>query len=362
MNGILLLEDGTIYLGEGFGAPREAICEMVLNTGMSGYTEALSDPGYAGQGVVMTFPEIGNHGISRTEIKHPPALSALIVRDYHSGSIDPRSGLSLDQWLKQEGVPGLARVDTRALARHLRENGTLRGLITFEEAPDLQVALEKIRAWQMPDPVPAVSVEEPRFFPHTGPSCGKRLTAIDYGSGLGLIRELNDLGADVTLLPHHTTAAEVIETDCDAILLTSGPGDPQACPKRIAVIRELLTGGKPLLAIGLGHQLLCLATGLESEKMHFGHRGTNHPVRRLSDGKLFVTAQNHGYVIKRIGLEHAVPAVEVTYEHVNDRTIEGIRLSDRAVWSYQFHPEARPGPADTRFVFADFLANLPDRP
>ncbi len=361
MDGFLVLEDGTMYTGQAFGRPKNCFFEIVFNTGMAGYTEIISDPGFGGQGLVMTFPAIGNHGVCRSETQSSRlALSALIVREFHDGALDPRADLSLDAWLKEEDVPGLWGIDTRSLTGHLRDNGTMRAALCFETLPDIYDLLRDIREWQMPEQVPLAGVSEAEFFKRTvaGDERSKHIAVIDYGIKQGLIKQLNRLGADVTLLPYDVTARQVIATGCDGVLLGSGPGDPKACPEQIEVIGELLTHGKPLMAIGLGHQMLCLAAGLDTEKMSFGHRGSSHPVRSLRTGRLYQTSQNHSYVVSRHSLEPSMQPLEIIFEHVNDDTVEGVRFTDRKIRSYQFHPEERSGPSDTFFVLQEFFDDL----
>lgn len=359
MDGYLLLEDGTLYKGKAFGFPKDVICELVLNTGSSGYTETISDPGYCGQGVVMTFPSIGNYGVARSQIQSSKlTLAALIVRDYHDGQIHSGADLTLDDWLKEEHIPGLFGVDTRALAAHLREQGSMRAQIGYGNLTDLRQQLKAIQDWQPTDQVPSVGADKVTVYPHQSEQEVCRLAVLDYGATYNFINDFTKLGATVTVLPYNASAEAVMSTDCDGIVLSNGPGDPNVSPERIAVVAKLIESEKPILAIGLGHQLLALAAGLQTEKMPFGHRGGNQPVRRTEDGKLFVSGQNHSYVVKRDSVANAQYPVQISYEHVNDQTVEGLSFVGLPIQSYQFHPETGPGPEDTFFILKDFVSSV----
>lgn len=359
MDGYLILEDGTIFEGKAFGDPKRTVCEVVFNTGMGGYVESISDPSYGAQGVVMTFPSIGNHGVTLADMESDhPSLAALIVREYYDGTLDPRADLSLDEWLKREGIPGLWDVDTRSLTRHLRDHGTMKGMLVYQaQCPSYASVRDEIKAWQMPPQVPLVGIKEARHYAPEGEGVGsgKKIAVIDYGTKLNMIRDLARLGAEIDLLPFDTKAETILAGGYDGVLLSNGPGDPKACQDQIAEIRKLVDSKVPMMAICLGHQMLALAVGLDTEKMYFGHRGGNHPVRDVETGRLYVTSQNHGYVVRRDLLEQIEHKVEVSFEHVNDETIEGLRFVDLPIETYQFHPEASPGPEDTFFLFERFL-------
>lgn len=361
MDGFLILEDGMIFEGKAFGEPSERICEVVFNTGMAGYVESISDPSYGSQGVALTFPAIGNHGVCQTDMESDrPALAALIVREYYDGEPDVRADMSLDAWLKSEHIPGLWDVDTRALTRHLRENGTMKGMLTYGARPSFPAVRDAIRSWSMPPQVPAASIQAECFYPHTseGAGSGRHIAVVDYGTKRNMIRDLNRIGADVTLLPYDASADYILGLGVGGILLSNGPGDPKNCPRQIAEIRRLVDAGIPMMAICLGHQMLALSVGMDTEKMLFGHRGGNHPVRDCRTGRLYVTSQNHGYVVRRESLSGADYDLTVSFEHVNDSSVEGLHFTDRPIDSYQFHPEASPGPEDTFHLFEDFLKRV----
>ncbi len=361
MTAYLILEDGTIYEGESFGSSKTTICELVFTTGMAGYVESISDPSYGAQGVVMTFPEMGNHGVMTADMEAAhPALSALIVHSHHEIPTDDRQELTLEAWLKKEGVAGISGIDTRALTRKLRTEGTMRGMITTTAPKDIAQVLGEIRNWQMPPQVPLVAIQEKQFFPKTGSGIGDQLhiAVIDYGTKQNMIRDLTNLGANITLYPPTAKLEDIQADNCDGILLSNGPGDPKDCPDQIREIRRFIEADIPMMAICLGHQMVALAVGLDTEKMHFGHRGGNHAVRDCKTQKLYTTSQNHGYVVIKADLSKADFAVEIGFEHVTDGSIEGLIFKDKPVRTYQFHPEASPGPEDTFYLFEAFCQRI----
>lgn len=374
---VLVLEDGRAFYGRRFGARGEAGGEVVFNTAMTGYPEILSDPSYSRQLVALTYPMIGNYGIAEADLESSRAhAAALIVRESSLASCNWRQDLTLDAYLQQQGVPGLLGVDTRALVRHLRDRGAQRGLIADAQedlAPLLararavpsmqgadlasQVSTTRAYAWVEGSPSldggvlaaavePAAAVQRDRR-PH--------VAVLDYGVKRNILRRLVDCGCNVTVLPAHTAAVDILAQGFAGVVLSNGPGDPEPCKAAIACIRGLL-GRLPLFGICLGHQLLCLAVGAKSFKLPFGHRGGNHPVMDLESRRVLITAQNHGFAID----PDSLPATAlVTHVSLNDRTLEGIRLTDVAAFSVQFHPEGAPGPSDAAYLFDRFIALLP---
>lgn len=349
MRARLVLEDGTVFEGTAFGAKVERIGEVVFNTGMTGYQEVLSDPSYCGQIVVMTYPLIGNYGVNRDDFEsvHPAAFG-FVVREHCATPSHWRAGETLDALLARLGIPGLSGVDTRMLTRRIRRFGTMRGLLTTSDEP-VPALLERLRAAApLRDQVARVSTAHIQRVPGAGP----RVVLMDFGAKLGIVRELVRRGCDVVVVPHDTTAEEIDALAPDGVLLSNGPGDPKDVPRAVETVRRLL-GRYPLFGICLGHQLFALACGADTEKLPFGHRGVNHPVKDLATGRVVLTSQNHGYTVKPESV--AGTDLVVTHVNVNDGTVEGLRHRALPAFSVQFHPEAAPGPHDTRDLFDRFL-------
>ncbi len=352
MEGRLVLEDGSSYEGEVFGAaPAAGACgEVVFNTGMTGYQEVLTDPSYAGQIVVMTYPLIGNYGTAQDEAEsRRPWVRGFVVREYceepsHWGGRGP-----LDAYLRQAGICGLAGVDTRSLTRHLRRFGTVRGVLHSGPAADPQALAEQARAWRPGDLIAEVSAPAASEFSKGSP----HVVLVDYGAKANIARTLAALGAGVTIVPASATADQLLAFHPDGVLLSNGPGDPRVVRGALPVIQTLLAERLPLFGICLGHQLLGLALGGRTEKMLFGHRGVNHPVVDLRTGRGAITTQNHGYALLAGSLDPGL--VEITHKNLNDGSIEGLRHRSLPAFSVQYHPEACPGPGDSYPLFDDFL-------
>lgn len=345
----LILEDGTILVGEGFGSDTAKYGEVVFNTGMTGYQEILSDPSYCGQIVTLTYPLIGNYGINRDDFESiSPAVHGLIVKENAEYPSNWRSELSLDGYLKMKNIPGIAGVDTRKLTKIIRQHGTLKGAICgIEEDPDEVIA--SLKSKELPaDQVKQVSTKTP----YPSPGRGNRVILVDFGMKHGILRELNDRNCDVIVVPYNSTAEEILSLSPDGIMLSNGPGDPKDVPEAIEMIKGLI-GKVPLFGICLGHQLFALACGADTEKMKFGHRGSNHPVKDLNTGRVALTSQNHGYTVK----EDSISGTElaVTYIALNDGTIEGLKHQTAAAFTVQYHPEASPGPEDANELFDQFI-------
>ncbi|MBD1379960.1 carbamoyl phosphate synthase small subunit [Metabacillus arenae] len=352
MKRLLVLEDGTIFKGEGFGSEKAIAGEVVFNTGMTGYQEILSDPSYCGQIVTLTYPLIGNYGINRDDFETiSPSVNGLIVKELCQLPSNWRSEYSLDEYLKLKEIPGLAGIDTRKLTRIIRKHGTLKGMFCSADV-SVEEILQKLRKTELPrDQVQKVSTKT--AFP--SPGRGHRIVLVDFGMKHGILRELNKRNCDVVVVPYNITADEVLQLKPDGIMLSNGPGDPKDVEVAMEMIKGLL-GKVPLFGICLGHQLFALACGADTEKMKFGHRGSNHPVKDLSTGKVAITAQNHGYTVKSDSLEGT--NLIATHVALNDETIEGLQHKNYPAFTVQYHPEASPGPEDANNLFDRFISMI----
>ncbi|GKU82407.1 carbamoyl phosphate synthase small subunit [Niallia sp. NCCP-28] len=348
----LILEDGTVFIGEGFGADKSTIGEVVFNTGMTGYQEILSDPSYCGQIVTLTYPLVGNYGINRDDFESiTPAIQGFIVKEVCDFPSNWRNELSLDEYFKQKNIPGLAGIDTRKLTRIIRQHGALKGAFCNMEE-DVEAVLEKLRSTRLStDQVSRVSTKKP----YPSPGRGHRVVLVDFGMKHGILRELNQRDCDVIVVPYNTTAEEILSLSPDGIMLSNGPGDPKDVPEAIAMIQGLI-GKVPVFGICLGHQLFALAMGANTEKMKFGHRGSNHPVKDLLTGKVSLTAQNHGYTVEEASVANT--DLEVTHIALNDGTIEGLQHKNFPAFTVQYHPEASPGPEDANYLFDRFISMI----
>jgi carbamoyl-phosphate synthase small subunit len=371
----VLLEDGTRFDGEAVGADHHATGEVVFNTAMTGYQEAVTDPSYAGQIITFTYPLVGNYGVADEHIEsdrvHTRAVVMREARNDSGFSLAGKTGNTegsgrwLD-WLTDNGIPAISGVDTRALVRHIRDQGAMKGGVFGAETTERE-ALELIEAEPSmlgQDLTGAVTPAGPLSFDEG--SSGPRVVAIDTGVKASIVRNLRERDCRLTLLPCTSSSAEVLERDPHAVFLANGPGDPAALDQIVATVRELV-GKVPVFGICLGHQLLCRAVGLETFKLPFGHRGANHPVKDLATGKIEITAQNHGFAVVSPGGERHVAGDEsvrwetdfgaASLSHVNlyDRTVEGLLLHDVPAACVQYHPEAGPGPHDSLYLFDRFL-------
>ena len=350
MKAFLILEDGTVFNGTSIGSTREVISEIVFNTSMTGYLEVLTDPSYAGQAVTMTYPLIGNYGICYKDMESLKAWpDGYIVRELSRMPSNFRSEDPIQKFLIDNDIPGIAGVDTRALTKILREKGTMNGMITTNENYNLDERLPKIKEYKVLGVVDKVTCTEKTVLNVDGP----KVALYDFGAKKNIARSLNNRGCEVTIYPAKTPAEEVLATNPDGIMLSNGPGDPKECVTEIEEIKKLYNSDIPIFAICLGHQLMALATGADTHKLKYGHRGANHPVKDLRTGKVYISSQNHGYVVDETTLnpEIARPA----FENVNDKTNEGLEYIGKNIFTVQFHPEACAGPQDTAYLFDRFM-------
>ena len=349
MKAFLILEDGTVFTGTSIGSTRDMISEIVFNTSMTGYLEVLTDPSYPGQAVVMTYPLIGNYGITPDMESLKAWPDGYIVRELSRMPSNFRCEGTIQDFLKKYDIPGIAGVDTRALTKILREKGTMNGMITTNENYDLDEVISKLKNYKVEGVVSKVTCEEKYVLEGTG----KKVALLDLGAKKNIAKSLNDRGCEVTVYPADTTAEEIIASNPDGIMLSNGPGDPAECTSIIKEIKKLYETDIPIFAICLGHQLMALATGGTTYKLKYGHRGGNHPVKDLQTGRVYISSQNHGYVVDedKIDPNVAVPA----FKNVNDGTNEGLVYVGKNIFTVQFHPEACPGPQDSGYLFDRFL-------
>lgn len=341
----LYLSDGTVFEGESFGYDGDIIGEVVFNTGMTGYQELLTDPSYCGQIVNMTYPLIGNYGVNRFDVESDkPKVKGFIVRDYSDFPSNWKAEASLDLYLKKNLIVAISGVDTRALTRKLRDAGTMNGIISQEYPTDAQK--RAVAKYRIVNPVAEVTTR--KIYDIRGG--GKRVAVIDYGLKRNILNSLRRYDFDVRVFPANTPYEKILDFDPAGIMLTNGPGDPKDNVFEIEQVKKLL-GAKPIFGICLGHQLIALAKGGDTVKMKYGHRGSNHPVKDLDSGKIFITSQNHGYCVDADLLRGAGI---MSHVNLNDRTCEGIEYNDGKTFSVQFHPEASPGPKDTGYLFEKF--------
>ena len=355
-NAALVLCDGTVLWGRGVGAVGMSTGEVVFNTSMTGYQEILTDPSYAGQGIVMSYPLIGNYGVNGEDGESDrPWAEAFVVRHLARRGSNFRCEGTLDDYLKQHHITGIEGVDTRAVTRILRSQGTMNGMITCAEHFSVETCIEKMRGYQIGGTVERVTRKAPQVFSAKGQQI-LRVALMDYGVKNSMIGCLIGRGCEVTVLPARTTAAEVLAGGFDGVMLSNGPGDPAENVEIIAELKKLYDSAIPIFGVCLGHQLLALATGAKTRKMRFGHRGANHPVRDVATGRALITSQNHGYVVCEESIDPAV--AEVSHVNVNEGSVEGLRYKRPKCFTVQFHPEAAPGPKDTKYLFNRFIEDM----
>ena len=382
MKAFLILEDGTVFEGTHIGADREIVSEIVFNTSMAGYLEVLTDPSYAGQAVCMTYPLIGNYGICREDMESRKIWpDAFIVRELSRIPSNFRCDASIQEVLLEYDIPGIAGIDTRALTKVLREKGTMNGCITTNADYVMEEVQKRLKEYDMGNVVDIVTCKEKYTLEGTkelsenGPLSGsakytgekekrpslvkelkgkgKKVALLDLGAKDNIAKSLAARGCDVTVYPAGTAAEEILSDKPDGIMLSNGPGDPKVCTEVIANVKKLYDSDTPIFAICLGHQLMALATGADTFKMKYGHRGGNHPVKDLATGRVYISSQNHGYVVDMDKLDEkvATPA----FVNVNDGTCEGLAYTGKNIFTVQFHPEACPGPQDSGYLFDRFI-------
>ncbi|WP_217947565.1 glutamine-hydrolyzing carbamoyl-phosphate synthase small subunit [Faecalibaculum rodentium] len=352
MERLLILEDGSVYRGQGFGSDDLKTGELVFNTSMTGYQEILTDNSYCGQIVMMTYPLIGNYGINRDDYESiEPAVFGFVTRDLCQSPNNWRSQETLDDFLKAHNIPGIYDVDTRAITRKLRNKGTMRAMLANPDT-DIEAAVKQLQETDyLHDQVARVSSS--KIFPI--PNRGHKVVLMDFGAKLGIVRELSRRGCDLIVVPWDTDAQTILSYHPDGVMLSNGPGDPEDVPQAIETIRQLM-GKTVIFGICLGHQLISLACGAKTYKLKFGHRGANHPVVDLETGKVDITSQNHGFAVDIDSL--ADTELELTHKALNDGSCEGVRHKELPVFSVQFHPEASAGPEDTAYLFDKFVAMM----
>lgn len=408
MKAFLILEDGNVFRGTAIGARREVISEIVFNTSMTGYLEVLTDPSYAGQAVVMTYPLIGNYGVCYADMESADAWpDAYIIRELARLPQNFRSENTLEAFLKERDIPGIAGVDTRALTKILREKGTMNGMVTTNENYNLEEILPRLKEYKVTGVVDRVTCQEkkicrpeeakrtdekykPQYLLHElmsqqtavrggnglttdsqapdsltagsqalGGQTPYRVALMDFGAKANIADSLMRRRCEVSIYPAFTPAEEVLAGKPDGIMLSNGPGDPAECVSIIEELKTLFASDVPMFGICLGHQLLALANGAKTEKMKYGHRGANHPVKDLESGKVYISTQNHGYMV----VDGSIPKEvgRTSFINVNDGTVEGIRYIKRPVFTVQFHPEACAGPQDTSYLFEEFIEMMANR-
>lgn len=354
MKATLILENGSVFTGHSIGSTADCVCEMVFNTSMVGYQEMLTDPSYAGQGVVMTYPLIGNYGVNSEDNESAQAwVGAIVVRHLSDRGSNFRCEGDLGSYLKKHNITGIEGIDTRALTKILRNQGTMNGLITCAEHFNVTEKLEELRQYKVTGKVAEVTRREPEVFEAQGEQVC-HMAMMDYGVTRSIIGCLTRRGCKVTVLPASTPAGTVLKGGFDGVMLSPGPGDPAENEALIAQVKKLYESDMPLFGIGLGHQLLALATGAKTEKLPYGHRGGNHPVRDLEKGKVFITSQNHGYAVVAGSVDPSV--AEISHLHVNDKSVEGLIYKRANCFTTQFHPEGNTGPREVEYLFDRIVA------
>ena len=350
MKAFLILEDGHVFSGTSIGSAREVISEIVFNTSMTGYLEVMTDPSYAGQAVFMTYPLIGNYGICyEDQESNRPWIDGYIVRELSRIPSNFRSVDTIQHFLEKHDIPGICGIDTRALTKILREKGTMNGMITVNENFDLDDIIPRLQKYRTGKVVEKVTCREKKVLPGKGP----KVALMDFGAKRNIARSLNERGCQVTIYPALTTAEEILADQPDGIMLSNGPGDPKECTSIIQEVKKLYDSQVPIFAICLGHQLMALATGADTHKMKYGHRGGNHPVKDLKTGRVYISSQNHGYVVDTETLDERV--ARPAFVNVNDQTNEGLEYIGKNIFTVQFHPEACPGPQDSSYLFERFI-------
>lgn len=359
MEAVLVLEDGTVFQGQSFGAEGRCLGEVVFNTGMVGYQEIVTDPSYAGQIVTLTYPLIGNYGVNPEDNESAqPQVRGLIVREACPVPSNWRAEKSLSQYLQEYGIVAMEGIDTRALTRKLRTAGTMRGLLSTvpEDALVSPEVIAEIKAQPLFGKQLLQQVSTPEVYQIPG---GKyRVAVLDLGIKQNILKMLHSLDCDLTVFPHTASAGDILGLNPDGVFLSNGPGDPKDAGEAIAAMQEIVSR-KPVFGICLGYQVTALALGADTYKMKFGHRGVNHPVKDMNNGRVYITAQNHGFAVAEESL--AGKDIVVTHRNLNDNTVEGIKHLRLPVFAVQYHPESAPGPHDSAYLFNNFLEAMAER-
>lgn len=349
MKAQLILENGVVFNGKAFGYIKETVGEVVFNTGMTGYQEVLTDPSYYGQIVTMTYPMIGNYGINIEDIESESIkVKGFIVRENCKSPSNWRCEFELEEYLKRNKIIGLEGIDTRALTKIIRNQGTMRGIISVRELSPSQIK-SKLDTFNNKNAVAEVTRKEIKRVEVEGD--GPHIAMMDFGMKNNIVRSFKARGCNMTIFPASATAEEILSVNPDGIFLSNGPGDPKDVGAVIDEVKKLI-GVKPITGICLGHQIIALAMGANTTKLKFGHRGANHPVLDKATGRVMITSQNHGYVVE----ENTLPEnLEITHVNLNDQSVEGMKDIGKNIYSIQFHPEACPGPHDTDPIFDEFV-------
>lgn len=350
MKAYLILEDGSVFEGTSIGAVKEVVSEFVFNTSMTGYLEVLTDPSYAGQSVVMTYPLIGNYGVClEDQESSKPHVEGFVVNELARLGSNFRKNIDLEDYLKQHDIPGIQGIDTRNLTKIIRNKGCMNGMITTIKYDDLDEVMKKIHDFKVTGVVEQTTCKEA----YTIGKGSKKVALLDYGAKANIAKSLVKRGCQVTIYPASTSAKTILNENYDGIMLSNGPGDPEENIQIIEEIKEMAKSGTPIFAICLGHQLMALAHGFKTEKMKYGHHGANHPVKDLVTGRVYISTQNHNFVIKEESIDPT--KAKPWFINVNDQTIEGVEYLNENIKTVQFHPEACAGPLDTDALFEEFM-------
>lgn len=355
---ILLLEDGKVFEGKAAGKIGTTTGEICFNTGMTGYQEIFTDPSYFGQIVVMNNVHVGNYGIEESEVESDSIkISGMICKKFNEGFSRKRAQQSLQEYFEKNNVVSISDVDTRAIVRYIRDKGAMNCVISSEntDVDSLKKILAKVPKMEGLELSSKVATK--KIFEMGDKSSKFKVAVVDFGTKLNILRSLTERGCYLRVFPMKTSLKEMLEFNPDGFMLTNGPGDPGVMKDEIALVKQIVNTGKPVFGICFGHQLLAESQGIKTYKMHAGHRGINHPVKNLISGKCEVTSQNHGFSVKAEDVE-SNPNIEITHVNLNDGTIEGVRLKDKPAFSVQHHPEACPGPYDSRYLFDQFVENM----
>lgn len=349
---LLVLEDGSVYRGIAFGADTYRVGELIFHTGMSGYQEVISDLSNYGQIVMMTYPAIGGCGINRDDFESmSPQIFGFVVKEFCESPSNFRSTMTLDEFMKMKGIPGIADIDTREITRKLRDHGSMKAVMADVDA-NVEELINTLKTCELPkDGVASVSTQKP----YPIPSRGHKVVMIDLGTKFGLIRELNKRGCDLVVMPYHTSAEEILALQPDGVIVSNGPGLPDYIPETIETVKKLLDK-VVLLGCGLGHQVVAQACGAKIKAMKFGHHGNSTPIKNIAKGKVEFTAQNHSSVVDEDSLSGT--GLVITHRALNDNTIEGLAHESLPIVCVEFNPEAAPGADDTMYIFDEFLTSM----